>query len=101
MLMMKAVVNYQAGAKKVELRDIPVPSNLGRKEVLIQVRAVGVCGSDLHMYHDIQGFSVNRPVTLGHEYSGIVASLGSEVTQFKKGDRVVSETPSYVCESCI
>ena len=99
--MMKAVVNYDSGHKKVELREVPIPSELGSKEVLIQVKAAGVCGSDLHMYHDIQGFAVKRPVTLGHEYSGIVADIGSEVTLFKKGDRVVSETPSYICENCI
>lgn len=98
---MKAVVNYQAGANQVELRDLPIPSDLGPKEVLIQVKAAGVCGSDLHMYHDTQGFAVKRPVTLGHEFSGIVADVGSGVTLFKKGDRVVSETPSYICETCI
>ncbi|MCQ6563107.1 zinc-binding dehydrogenase [Paenibacillus mendelii] len=98
---MKAVVNYQSGAGSVEVRDVPVPSELGPKDVLIQVRAAGICGSDLHMYHDIQGFPVKRPVTLGHEYAGVVADVGSEVTLFKKGDRVVSETPAYICETCI
>jgi L-iditol 2-dehydrogenase len=96
----KAVVNYEAGHGKVEIRDVPVPQ-LGPKDVLIQVKGAGVCGSDLHMYHDIQGFPVKRPVTLGHEYAGIVAGVGSEVTLFKVGDRVVSETPAYVCETCI
>jgi L-iditol 2-dehydrogenase len=100
-LNLKAVVNYQAGSGSVEIRDVPIPSNLGPKDVLIQVKAAGVCGSDLHMYHDIQGFPVNRPVTLGHEYSGIVAAVGTEVTLFKEGDRVVSETPAYICETCI
>jgi len=98
---LKAVVNYQAGAGMVEIRDVPVPSKLGPKDVLIQVKAAGVCGSDLHMYHDIQGFPVKRPVTLGHEFSGVVAATGPEVTRFQAGDRVVSETPAYVCETCI
>lgn len=98
---MKAVVNFQGGAGMVEVRDVEVPSRLGPKEVLIQVKAAGVCGSDLHMYHDIQGFPVRRPVTLGHEYAGIVADVGAEVALFKKGDRVVSETPAYICETCI
>lgn len=98
---MKAVVNYQSGAGMVEVRDVQVPRELGPKDVIIQVKAAGVCGSDLHMYHDIQGFPVKRPVTLGHEYSGIVADIGSEVTRFKKGDRVVSETSAYICETCI
>ncbi|MFD0678408.1 MULTISPECIES: zinc-binding dehydrogenase [unclassified Paenibacillus] len=98
---MKAVVNYQSGAGMVKVCDVPAPLELRPKDVLIQVKAAGVCGSDLHMYHDIQGFPVKRPVTLGHEYSGIVSAVGSEVTQFKQGDRVVSETPAYICETCI
>ena len=98
---MKAVVNYSSGAGNVEIRDVPIPSTLGPHDVLINVKGAGVCGSDLHMYHDIQGFPVIRPVTLGHEYSGVVTAVGSEVTLFKEGDHVVSETPSYVCEKCI
>jgi L-iditol 2-dehydrogenase len=98
---MRAVVNYAAGAGSVEIQDVPIPTQLGPKDIVIKVMAAGVCGSDLHMYHDIQGFPVNRPVTLGHEFSGIVAAVGSAVTLFKEGDRVVSETPAYVCEICL
>lgn len=97
---MKAIVNYEAGSGKVEVREVPVPE-VGPREVLIRVQAAGVCGSDLHMYHDSQGFPVKRPVTLGHEYAGIVERVGSAVTAFKAGDRVVSETPAYICETCI
>lgn len=97
---MKALVNYESGKYKVEIRDVPIPE-IGPKEILMKVKAVGVCGSDLHMYHDIQGFAVKRPVILGHEFAGIVEEVGTEVTQFKKGDRVVSETPAYVCETCL
>lgn len=98
---MKAVVNYAGGPGSVELRDVQVPQLAGPKDIIIQVMAAGVCGSDLHMYHDSQGFPVRRPVTLGHEYSGVVVETGSEVTLFRKGDRVVSETPAYVCETCV
>lgn len=98
---MKAVVNYGGGAHQVEIRDVPVPDKLGAHDILIQVQAAGVCGSDLHMYHDTQGFAVKRPVTLGHEFSGVVAKVGSDVTLFKVGDRVVSETPASVCGTCI
>lgn len=97
---MKAVVNFADGPGQVELRDVPKPQLLGPKDIIIQIMAAGVCGSDLHMYHNSQGFPVKRPVTLGHEYSGVVVETGSEVTQFQKGDRVVSETPAYVCETC-
>ncbi|MBS4218314.1 zinc-binding dehydrogenase [Bacillus sp. FJAT-49711] len=97
---MKAIVNFSAGKGNVELQDVPMPK-IGPKDVLMEVKAVGVCGSDLHMYHDSQGFEVKRPVTLGHEFSGIVADIGKDVKNIKVGDRVVSETPSYVCETCI
>lgn len=97
---MKAVVNYEDGPAKVALMDAPIP-DIGANDVLIQVQAAGVCGSDLHMYHNSQGFPVKRPVTLGHEYAGIVAEVGANVTQFKAGDRVVSETPAYICEKCM
>lgn len=97
---MKALVNYDSGKNKVEIREVPIPK-IGPKDILLKVQAVGVCGSDLHMYHDKQGFAVKRPVILGHEFAGTVAEVGPRVTQFKKGDRVVSETPSYVCENCI
>ncbi|MFB5189802.1 zinc-binding dehydrogenase [Alicyclobacillus fastidiosus] len=99
--MMKALVNYANESQKVEIRDVPIPNILDPYDVLIQVQAVGVCGSDLHMYHNTQGFAVNRPVTLGHEFSGIVTDVGSSVTLFQKGDRVVSETPAFVCGTCI
>lgn len=97
---MKAIVNFSAGKGNVELQDVPIPK-IGPKDILMKVQAVGVCGSDLHMYHDVQGFEVKRPVILGHEFSGIVADVGEDVKTIKIGDRVVSETPSYVCETCI
>lgn len=98
---MKAVVNYGSGRGSVELRDVPEPRLAGPKDIIMKVMAAGVCGSDLHMYHDTQGFPVKRPVTLGHEYAGVVVEVGPEVTQFAPGDRVVSETPAYVCEVCV
>lgn len=97
---MKAVVNFKSGQGNVAIKEVPIPK-IGPKDILMKVMAVGVCGSDLHMYHDIQGFEVNRPVTLGHEFSGIVTKVGEDVTLFAKGDRVVSETPAYVCETCV
>ncbi|WP_171650082.1 alcohol dehydrogenase catalytic domain-containing protein [Paenibacillus foliorum] len=54
---MKAVVNYQSGAGVVKVCDVPAPTELRPKDILIQVKAAGVCGSDLHMYHDIKSLA--------------------------------------------
>jgi L-iditol 2-dehydrogenase len=54
-------------------------------EVLIEVKAVSVCGSDLHIYHDNHPYW--PPVILGHEFSGVIADLGKEVKGWKVGDQ--------------
>ncbi len=58
--------------------------------------AVGVCGSDLHQWTAEHSWPVNYPVILGHEFSGRVAKTGSNVKNFKEGDRVVSETAAVI-----
>jgi alcohol dehydrogenase/L-iditol 2-dehydrogenase len=92
---MTAVVNYAAEPQSVELREIPVPE-IGPGDVLLEVQAVGVCGSDLHQYHATHSWPVNYPVVLGHEFSGVIAEAGKDVTHFKEGDRVVSETAAVI-----
>jgi L-iditol 2-dehydrogenase len=52
---MKALVQYERGSRKVRLEEIPVPDDLGSKEILMKIQAVGVCGSDLHIYHGTNG----------------------------------------------
>ena len=88
---MQALVKYANEPGKVELRDMPRPT-ITRDQVLLRVRAVGICGSDLEMYHHKITFPVNPPVILGHEFSGTVEEVGADVTDFAPGDRVVSET---------
>ncbi|RIK05429.1 MAG: zinc-binding dehydrogenase [Acidobacteria bacterium] len=70
----------------VRVEDVPRPE-VGADEVLVEVKACGVCGSDIHF---LEGMPVpgGLPLTLGHEPSGVVAELGSEVTQWSVGDRV-------------
>lgn len=96
---MQALVKYANEPGKVELRDMPRPT-ITRDQVLLRVRAVGICGSDLEMYHHKITFPVNPPVILGHEFSGTVEEVGADVTDFAPGDRVVSETAAYVCGKC-
>jgi L-iditol 2-dehydrogenase len=97
--MMKALVKYDVIPKAVELREVPVPE-IGPDDILLEVRSVGVCGSDIEMWHHQVTFPVNVPVILGHEFCGVVQSTGSNVMEFKIGDRVVSETAAYICGKC-
>jgi len=88
---MPAVVNFAAEPHSVELREIPVPE-IGDNDVLLAVRAVGICGSDLHQFTGKQSWKVNYPVVLGHEFAGVILKKGKSVRAFAEGDRVVSET---------
>jgi alcohol dehydrogenase/L-iditol 2-dehydrogenase len=84
----------------VELREVPVP-DIGADDVLLEVGAVSVCGSDVHQAHNTQSWAVNVPVVLGHEFGGTIAQVGSRVRGFREGDRVVSETAAEICGNCI
>ena len=76
---------------------------VGPKDVLIQVKACGVCGTDVHIYEGDKGAAeVTPPTILGHEFSGVIAEVGSEVTNYKAGDRVCIDPNCYcgACEPC-
>src|ERR1044071_3915327 len=90
-----AVVNYGPEKYSVELREIPRAS-IRDDEVLVEVGAVGVCGSDLHMWTAQQSWPMRYPVVLGHEFSGIIRELGRSVEGWREGDRVVSETAAVI-----
>ena len=90
-----AIVNFAPTPHSVELREVPLPE-IGMEDVLLEVAAVGVCGSDLHQWTAEHSWPVNYPVILGHEFSGRVAKIGSYVKNFKEGDRVVSETAAVI-----
>ncbi len=89
------VVNYGPEKFSVELRDIP-KATIGPDEVLLEVRAVSVCGSDLHMWESTHSWPMNYPVVLGHEFGGVIAEVGPGVRGWKPGDRVVSETAAVI-----
>jgi L-iditol 2-dehydrogenase len=98
--MMRGVVHYALEPLAVELRAIRV-SAIAEDEVLLRVGAVGVCGSDIHQYHNSQSWPVRVPVVLGHEFCGTVAGVGARVRGFREGDRVVSETAAKICGECL
>src|ERR1700761_6492315 len=95
---MPALVNYAREPFSVELRDVPLPE-IGERDVLLRVGAVSVCGSDLHQWHGSHSWPVNYPCILGHEFAGTVAKAGTNVSCFREGDRVVSETAAVIDET--
>jgi L-iditol 2-dehydrogenase len=81
----------------IEFREVsrPIPQP---NEVLIQVKRIGVCGSDIHVYHGLHPYT-SYPVVQGHEVSGLVAESGKEVKGFSLGDQVVF-MPQVTCGEC-
>ncbi|MFH1740835.1 MAG: zinc-binding dehydrogenase [bacterium] len=94
---MKALVKTQKGVGFIELREVEEPRP-GQGEVLIEVKAVGICGTDIHVKHD--NFPYWPPVILGHEFAGEIVELGPGVTRWKVGDRVVGEPHTQACGQC-
>lgn len=90
-----AVVTFDSKPYSVELREVPVPT-IGDHDVLLEVAAVGVCGSDLHMWTGDHGWKVAYPCILGHEFAGTIAQVGPAVKNFQPGQRVVSETAAII-----
>lgn len=98
---MKTMEMMAIGKIEPSQRPIPVPK---ADEVLVKLHCVGICGSDVHYFHDgrIGSYIVEPPFILGHECAGEVTSIGSDVTRFKPGDRVALEpgVPCGKCEFC-
>ncbi|MDT5191637.1 MAG: L-iditol 2-dehydrogenase [Mycobacterium sp.] len=95
---MRASVMTGVGTLQIEERPVPSP---GPHEVLIEVAAVGVCGSDVHYYRNgrIGDFIVEEPMILGHELSGRIAAVGDGVDAGRVGQRVAVE-PQHPCRRC-
>ena len=98
---MKALV--LTGVKKFEIQNMPTPQ-IEPDEVLINTAYAGVCGTDHDLYAGRPGSAAAvPPIVLGHENSGVVAAIGSEVTGVKVGDRVAVDPNIYCgqCEYCL
>ena len=91
---MKALVKIGRGENDIEMREVPEPA-CGPGQVKIRVRAVGICGTDLHGHP-----SLKPPVILGHELAGDIVEVGVGVTKRKVGERVTSETTASICGRC-
>ncbi len=98
---MDALIKYGRDDKNVEVRDINQPPDPLPHQVIVEVQAAGVCGSDLHMWRENHSWEIKLPLVLGHEFCGTVAEVGSDVSGFKVGDRVAVETAAEVCGECV
>lgn len=82
---MKALVKFAPGPGNLELQDIPIPE-IGDDDILVKISYGGICGSDLHI--EMGTHPCDPPVVICHEFSGVVARLGKNVTKFEEGDPI-------------
>lgn len=98
----RTAVLLRPGVLRIEHRPRPIP---GPDEVLVQVRSVGVCGSDTHYYQHgrIGSYEVRDPLVLGHESAGVIVAVGSQIDPARIGQRVSLEpgVPCRTCEQCL
>src|SRR5437879_9188829 len=102
---MKAAVKSKPAPKSTEIRTVPIPSP-GPTEVLIRVKVASICGTDVHIY-DWDAWAQARikvPLVQGHEFSGYVEKVGSDVKGFKRGDYVsaeghIADGTCYMCRT--
>lgn len=84
--------------RHLQIADIPEPDISLPSEVKVKIKAVGICGTDLHMFCEPRK-DVALPRIMGHELSGEVVAVGKDVTRLKPGDRVVLD-PVFACGTC-
>lgn len=82
---------------EIIFREVPVPE-IKDNQVLVKIMNIGICGSDIHVYHGKHPFT-KYPVTQGHEVSGEVVKTGDAVTEFHVGQKVTIE-PQVYCGHC-
>ena len=82
----------------IEIRDAPELRPVEKREIKLRIRKIGVCGSDIHVYHGKHPFTT-YPVIQGHEYSGEVVEVGEDVRGVQVGDKATAR-PQRVCGKC-
>lgn len=93
---------FMRGIDKMIIKEIPVPE-IGKEEVLVSLEYVGICGSDVHYFHNgccgSYKVDLSEDYMLGHECAGTIVKVGEEVEKLKVGDRVALE-PGITCGEC-
>jgi L-iditol 2-dehydrogenase len=92
---MKQAVMIAPG--QIQFQDVPMPTP-NDNEVIMQTRRIGVCGSDIHVFHGLHPYT-SYPVVQGHEVGGVVAGMGKNVTGLKVGDKITF-MPQVTCGKC-
>lgn len=89
------------GIREMEMREVPDPMMINDDDVLIRVKSIGVCGSDVHYYTTgrIGSQVVSYPFAVGHETAGVVEKVGKGVTSVKPGDRIALDG-AITCGEC-
>src|SRR2546429_9699989 len=82
---------------EIKFQDIPRPQPAA-DEVVIQVKRIGVCGSDIHVFHGLHPYT-SYPVVQGHEIGGTVAALGKDISGLQVGDKITF-MPQVTCGKC-
>jgi len=94
-----------AGLSRIEIIGKPVPDLINSNDVLVRIKSVGICGSDIHYYRKgrIGSQAVKYPFTIGHECAGVVEKTGPSVISLRVGDRVAIDPamPCYRCDQCM
>lgn len=94
---MRALVKVDQGYGNLEVREVQDPQ-IAADQVLIKVKAAGICGSDVKHYRGAT--KIRTPIILGHEFSGEIVEVGEEAGDWSEGGRVTSETSAHVCGRC-
>lgn len=92
--MIQAIMNKPG---EITFQDVALPA-VGPEQIKVKIKRIGVCGSDIHVYHGKHPYT-SYPVVQGHEVSAVVVEIGSPVTAFKIGDKVTIQ-PQVVCGKC-
>lgn len=96
---MKALMKQRAGPEGLVYKDIKKPQ-VGDNDLLIEVKAAGICGSDLRLKKLGNSKLLIPPVVIGHEFAGVICEVGKNVKHFKIHERVVSDNSGYLCGTC-
>jgi len=83
---------------KIDFRQVPEPGQLKDNEILLRIKKIGICGSDVHVFHGKHP-ATPYPVIQGHEYSAVVEATGKSVSKVKPGQKVTAR-PQLVCGEC-